>query len=159
MIAFLADTRRLLLPAGHCSVALKAYIYVKSPRAVLEKMQIFSQMQIKPFRRSSCSPCRSSRFKGQSLTSAFRYLGPAVSFSVSRWMGLPFLCLSYRSWDSNQKKDIANKEMSWDLHRRVKRQFKCMEEQCLSVLNIAFVNLAIFSAMTLQMAPLRMSPS
>lgn len=44
MIAFLADTRRLLLPAAsHRSVALKASIYVKSPRAVLEKnANIFS---------------------------------------------------------------------------------------------------------------------
>lgn len=158
MIAFLADTRRLLLPVGHGSVALKTYIYVRSPCDVLEKMQIFSQMQIKPLGRSSCFPYCSSQFQDQSFISAFRYLGPVVSFSVSRWMGLPFLCLSYRSWDSNRKKDIANKEMSWDLHRRVKKQFKCMEEQCLSVLNIVFVNLAICSAMILQMAPLHMSP-
>lgn len=119
---------------------------------------MFSQMQIKPFGRSSCSPYCSSQFKEQSFTSAFRSLGPVVSFSVSRWMGLPFLCLSYRSWDSNQKKDTANKEMSWDLHRRVKKQFKCMKGQCLSVLNIVLVNLAICSAVILQMVQRHMSP-
>lgn len=75
----------------------------------------------------------------------FSLLGPPVSFSLSRWMLLPFLCLSQRSWDSKQKKNIANKEMSWDPHCGVKKQFKCMKEQCLSVLNIVFMNSAICS--------------